>query len=137
EEISKENLRREAEARVRKADEERRKEMERARALAEQQAAQHAAEQAARADMNVTRRMTAEEVRAAREAAKRQMSGNPAPQPEVQNPNNVIFDSDAHQFDTTKLDISKIMGMNDDLTKTFEMLDSLEDDSSNKKGGKR
>lgn len=137
EEISKENLRREAEARVRKADEERRKEMERARTLAEQQAAQHAAEQAARADMNVTRRMTAEEVRAAREAAKRQMSGNPAPQPEVQNPNNVIFDSDAHQFDTTKLDISKIMGMNDDLTKTFEMLDSLEDDSSNKKGGKR
>ncbi len=137
EEISKENLRREAEARVRKADEERRKEMEHARALAEQQAAQHAAEQAARADMNVTRRMTAEEVRAAREAAKRQMSSNPAPQPEVQNPNNVIFDSDAHQFDTTKLDISKIMGMNDDLTKTFEMLDSLEDDSSNKKGGKR
>ena len=137
EEISKENLRREAEARVRKADEERRKEMERARTLAEQQAAQHAAEQAARADMNVTRRMTAEEVRAAREAAKRQMSGNPAPQPEVQNSNNVIFDSDAHQFDTTKLDISKIMGMNDDLTKTFEMLDSLEDDSSNKKGGKR
>jgi len=137
EEISKENLRREAEARVRKADEERRKEMERSRALAEQQAAQHAAEQTARADMNVTRRMTAEEVRAAREAAKRQMSGNPAPQPEVQNPNNVIIDSDAHQFDTTKLDISKIMGMNDDLTKTFEMLDSLEDDSSNKKGGKR
>ena len=49
------------------------------------------------------------------------------------------MDDKSHQFDTTKLDLSKIMGMNDELTKTFQMLDSLEDGdkSSKKKGGNR
>ena len=167
EEIGRENLRREAEARARRAEEERRQQEElrrqqeeeqrlqeeawrqeqmlaeqeaaarrqqeeAARRQAEEQARQEAAQQR---EMNMTRRMSAEEVRAAREASRRQMSGQPA-QPQ-NNTNNVIIDQDAHQFDTTKLDISKIMGMNDELTKTFEMLDSLESDSSRKKGGKR
>ena len=70
------------------------------------------------------------------------MSGSSEPAsnnaiPNNNNNNNVIVDKSSTQFDTTKLDISKIMGLNDDLTKTFQMLDSLEDGSSKKKGGKR
>ena len=85
---------------------------------------------------NGNRRMTAEEVQAQREAARRQLSGKPE---QPVNPSGVIIDDKSHQFDTTKLDLSKIMGMNDELTKTFQMLDSLEDGdkSSKKKGGNR
>ena len=55
------------------------------------------------------------------------------------NPSGVIMDDKSRQFDTTKLDLSKIMGMNDELTKTFQMLDSLDegDKSSGNKGGNR
>ena len=138
-EASREALRREAEARVRQADEARRLEMERTRSAA---AANAAVEEARAAQANAnTRRMSAEEVQAARDAARKQMSGSSEPASNNaipnNNNNNVIVDKSSTQFDTTKLDISKIMGLNDDLTKTFQMLDSLEDGSSKKKGGKR
>ena len=139
-EASREALRKEAEARVRQADEARRLEMERARAAAAANAAveEARAPQVTQPNIN-TRRMSAEEVQAAREAARKQMSGSsePASNNTIPNNSNVIIDKSSPQFDTTKLDISKIMGMNDDLTKTFQMLDSLEDGSSKKKGGKR
>ena len=38
---------------------------------------------------------------------------------------------------TAPLFVLRGLGLNDDLTKTFQMLDSLKDDSSKKKGGKR
>ena len=80
--------------------------------------------------------MTADEVAAQREATRRQLSGKPEP---PVNPSGVIMDDKSRQFDTTKLDLSKIMGMNDELTKTFQMLDSLDegDKSSGSKGGNR
>ncbi len=165
-EASREALRKEAEARVRQADEARRLEMERARAAAAAAAAE--SNRIAAQNMN-NRRMSSEEVQAAREAARMQMGGSPLPSQNApvqnapvqnapvqnapvqnapvqnastqntpaQNSSNVIIDRNSRQFDTTKLDISKIMGLNDDLTKTFEMLDSLEEDSSRNKGGDR
>ena len=134
-EAAKEALRREAEARVRQADEARRQEIEQKRQAAAQAAA---AQPRPQEDISQTRRMTAEEVKAAREAARLQMGGKPAPSPiQTQSNSNVIIDSNAHQFDTTKLDISKIMGMNDDLTKTFELLDSADTDSGTGEGGDR
>ena len=38
-------------------------------------------------------------------------------------------------YDTTKLDLSKIVGLNNDLDKTLNMIDELDDDSSSKKSG--
>lgn len=126
EEAAKDALRKEAEDRVRRADELRMRELQ------QREAQQRAAAETA----NGNRRMTAEEVQAQREAARRQLSGKPE---QPVNSNGVIMDDKSHQFDTTKLDLSKIMGMNDELTKTFQMLDSLEDGdkSSKKKGGNR
>ncbi len=127
EEAAKEALRREAQERVRRADEQRMREMQ-----------QREAQQKAAAEVLPSgRRMTSEEVQAQREAARRQLAGKPEP---PINPSGVIMDDKSHQFDTTKLDLSKIMGMNDELDKTFQMLDSLEKDgdkSSENKGGDR
>ena len=141
EEAAKEALRKEAEERVRRADELRVRELQQREAqqreMQQREAEQREAQQRAKAEAaNGNRRMSAEEVRAQREATRKQLSGKPEP---PVNPNGVIMDDKSHQFDTTKLDLSKIMGMNDELTKTFQMLDSLEDGdkSSDKKGGSR
>lgn len=76
----------------------------------------------------VQRRMTPEEVRAAREASRKQYS-------------RVIRDEDDAKFDTNMLDISKIVGFKGELSKTFEMVDQLPDDkngrtSENREGGR-
>lgn len=108
-----------------------------ARRRQEEMAARRRAE-----EMNATRRMSVEEVRAAREASKQRLSGRPAqpgyPQNDIEmtQQSRVITDTTSHQFDTTRLDISKIMGMNDELTKTFEMLDNLPD-GDDQEGGDR
>ncbi len=72
------------------------------------------------------RRMTPEEVAAAREASRKQYS-------------HVIRDGDDEKYDTAMLDISKIVGFKGELTKTFEMVDQLPDDqsgaSAKQKGG--
>ena len=120
-------LRKEAEERVRRADELRMKQL-----------------YGGKTYDNGNRRMTAEEVKAQREAARLQLSGKAPVTPSTPSEppvstGGVIVDKDSHQFDTTKLDLSKIMGMNDELNKTFQMLDSLdpEDNASGKKGGER
>ena len=61
------------------------------------------------------KRMTPEEVRAAREASRQQYS-------------RVVRDSDDEKFDTSMIDISKIVGFKGELSKTFEMVDQLPDD---------
>ena len=96
-----------------------------------------------------TRRMSADEVKAAREAMKERLSRNAKPEPEPQpvpepEPKKeeapVILNDNMHQFDTTKLDLSRIMGMDDELNRTFEMLDSIDQKNSSKdkkEGGDR
>jgi hypothetical protein len=91
--------------------------------------------------------MSPEEVKAAREAMKQRLAGNakpePAPEPEPEaeiKSGPVILNEDMRQFDTTKLDLSKIMGMDDELSRTFEMIDSIDEDKSSEseeKGGER
>jgi uncharacterized protein (TIGR00159 family) len=94
-----------------------------------------------------THRMSPEEVKAAREAMKQRLAGNakpepvPEPEPEAEIKSGpVILNEDMRQFDTTKLDLSKIMGMDDELSRTFEMIDSIDEDKSSEseeKGGER
>ena len=93
--------------------------------------------------------MSADEVKAAREAMKERLSRNAKPEPEPQpvpepEPKKeeapVILNDNMHQFDTTKLDLSRIMGMDDELNRTFEMLDSIDQKNSSKdkkEGGDR
>ena len=148
EEAAKDALRREAEERVRQAEEKRMREAQQREAqqkreaqqreAQQREAQQREAQQAAAAEKTPSgnRRMTAEEVQAQREATRRKFAGKPEP---PVNASGVIVDDKTNQFDTTKLDLSKIMGMNDELTKTFQMLDSLEeeDEPSENKGGGR
>ena len=47
---------------------------------------------------------------------------------------NIIKD-DERIYDTSKLDISKIVGLNNELDKTLDMIDQLQDDSSSKHTG--
>lgn len=90
-------------------------------------------------------RMSAEEVRAAREKFKQQFSGNRQEVIEENRyeapltMNRVIRDEESKQFDTSKIDISKIMGFNDDLNQTLEMVDHLETESTKNRseGGDR
>lgn len=88
-------------------------------------------------------RMTPEQVRAAREAAYQKFSS--ARKPEVKKESESSQNQDS-QFDTTKLDLGELMGMNEDLDKTFEVIDSIDskkkssktsDDSSQQEGGSR
>ena len=83
----------------------------------------------ARPTAPAARRMTPEEVRAAREASRQQYS-------------RVVRDSDDEKFDTSMIDISKIVGFKGELSKTFEMVDQLPDDrvkagSDRQEGGER
>lgn len=75
----------------------------------------------------VQRRMTPEEVRAAREASRNRYS-------------RVIRNEEDSKYDTGLLDISKIVGFKDELNETFEMVDQLADEavgrtSENREGG--
>ena len=74
--------------------------------------------------------MTPEEVQAARKAAAASLSHDTKEQvPKA------ILNDEHEKFDTTKLDISKIVGFNDELDRQFKMVDDLTDRSSSKKGG--
>lgn len=137
EQEEKERKKRQEEAAVKqRAEEEKR--------LAEIRKAQ---EETAREAQRETRRMSADEVAAARDAAKQMYSGNKTdssaprvdkiedlnlPKPD----HSVILNDEMHQFDTTKLNLSKIMGMSGELDKTFEMLDSMKEDTSREKEDK-
>ena len=75
------------------------------------------------------RKMTPEEVRAAREASMRKFSHTLTPEEQaIQNAENGIYD-------TTQLDISKIVGFKGELDKQFDMIDGLENNNSNGGGG--
>ena len=69
----------------------------------------------ARGERPAQRRMTPEEVQAAREASRKQYA-------------RVIRDEGDEKFDTSMLDISKIVGFKGELSKTFDMVDQLPDD---------
>lgn len=79
-------------------------------------------------------RMTPEEVQAARDAALKSMKHD---QPEEkQKP---VINSGDKRFDTTRLDISKIVGFNNELDHQFDLVDDMKnkDTSDKKKGGSR
>ena len=73
----------------------------------------------------MSQRMTAEDVKAAREAQLKKLSH----QSEEQN---------TEMYDTTKLDISGIVGFKDELDDQFEMIEKMgESDASSENGGDR
>ena len=77
-------------------------------------------------------KMTPEEVKAARENAYNQYK--------VQKETKItpILNEEDRQFDTSKLDISKIVGFNHELEKEFKMVEKLDNTSKNdSKGGDR
>jgi len=81
--------------------------------------------------------MSPEEVRAAREAMKAKLSSKPVQKP-AEDTGNLVLDQEllkkeSREFDTSKIDISKIMGYEDELDKTFEMVDQLSDVDGKKK----
>lgn len=79
---------------------------------------------------NRPKRMTSEEVQAARNAAKASLSrkeNKPVLKP--------VLDKENEKYDTTKLDISRIVGFNDELDRQFEMIDNMPDKSTSSKGG--
>lgn len=79
-----------------------------------------------------------EEVRAAREAAYRIMYNQQAEQKEKQQAEITKKAARTGRYDTTKLDISKIVGYDNELDSTFNMVDSMGGDSaSGRKGGNR
>lgn len=93
---------------------------ERSRAVAEMQTSRNTSRQERRqsAETEQQRRMTPDEVREAREAYKRQYS-------------RVIRDTDDEKFDTSMIDISKIVGFKGELNETFEMVDMLNETRKN------
>ncbi len=77
-------------------------------------------------------RMTSAEVRALREANTRRLK---AEKPASQGSKNAIlnddkFEEDSILYDTSKIDISKIVGFKDELSETFQMVDDLPVDES-------
>ncbi len=82
-----------------------------------------------------------EEVRASREAAYRILYGQQAAQKAAMKEKKQETAKKAARegsYDTTQLDISKIVGFNDELDSTFQMVDNLPSDkSSDRKGGNK
>ena len=87
-------------------------------------------------------RMTSEDIERMRNQFIQQFSTKdekvvePAPveQPAPKQPEPLNFEDNTRRFDTSKLDISKIMGMNNDLEDTLKMVDSIPKDDSSKGG---
>ncbi|MCR4950650.1 MAG: diadenylate cyclase CdaA [Solobacterium sp.] len=79
-------------------------------------------------------RMTAEQVKAAREASrkrlKRQEEPEMAPAIEIE----PVLEEEK-QFDTTKLDISELVGFSGELKDQFDMVENMASDSAGRKGG--
>ncbi len=123
--------------RARQAEEERKAaEEQAAREKAEAEAARKAQEEALkRRETAAVPRMTPEEVRAARQKAMDRLAGKkeeekPEPAAPVQ--------EDEKKYDTTKLDLSRLMGLNEDLDKTLSIIDAIPDEkhtSGEKKNG--
>ena len=86
-------------------------------------------DQTQRNQRNRKQRMTSEQVQAARQATAASLAH------EVKETPKVVMKEEHEQFDTTKLDISKIVGFNDELDRQFRMVDDLSRKSSDQKGG--
>lgn len=86
-------------------------------------------DQTQRNQRNRKQRMTSEQVQAARQATAASFAH------EVKETPKVVMKEEHEQFDTTKLDISKIVGFNDELDRQFRMVDDLSRKSSDQKGG--
>ena len=88
-------------------------------------AAQEKAQQAEQEEVQQPARMTMEDVRRAREASIRRLENREEPavqqkEPEVQKPA-----EPASLYDTSKLDVSAIVGLDEELQKTLSMVDEL------------
>lgn len=86
-------------------------------------------DQTQRKNRNRQQRMTSQQVEEARRATATSLSQEKKEKPTV------VMKQVHEQFDTTKLDISKIVGFNDELDRQFRMVDDLSKKSSEKKGG--
>lgn len=86
-------------------------------------------DQTQRKNRNRQQRMTSQQVEEARRATAASLSQEKKEKPTV------VMKQEHEQFDTTKLDISKIVGFNDELDRQFRMVDDLSKKSSEKKGG--
>ena len=85
-------------------------------------------DQSQRKERNRVQRMTSQQVEQARQATAAALSH----QPKEEVPK-VVMKEEHEQFDTTKLDISKIVGFNDELDRQFRMVDDLSGTSSDAK----
>ena len=85
-------------------------------------------DQSQRKERNRVQRMTSQQVEQARQATAAALSH----QPKEEVPK-VVMKEEHEQFDTTKLDISKIVGFNDELDRQFKMVDDLSGTSSDAK----
>jgi hypothetical protein len=74
-------------------------------------------------------RMTQEEVQAAREASMRKLSRTEEPEPIIDL--EMINDEENRKYDTSKLDISKIVGFDNELDQQFEMIESMKSRKKN------
>ena len=75
-------------------------------------------------EYNTQRRMTPEEVKAAREASMKRLRKTP------QEPEKKATADPDQRFDTTQLDISKVVGFTGELDKQFDMVEQLADTSA-------
>ena len=87
-------------------------------------------DQSQRRQKNRQQRMTSQQVAEARQATAAALSHEVREEKPT-----VVMKEEHEQFDTTKLDISKIVGFNDELDRQFRMVDDLSKKSSEKKGG--
>lgn len=87
-------------------------------------------DQSQRRQKNRQQRMTSQQVAEARQATAAALSHEVREEKPT-----VVMKEEHEQFDTTKLDISKIVGFNDELDRQFRMVDDLSKKSSEKEGG--
>ena len=87
-------------------------------------------DQSQRRQKNRQQRMTSQQVAEARQATAAALSHEVREEKPT-----VVMKEEHEQFDTTKLDISKSVGFNDELDRQFRMVDDLSKKSSEKEGG--
>ena len=87
-------------------------------------------DQSQRRQKNRQQRMTSQQVAEARQATAAALSHEVREEKPT-----VVMKEEHEQVDTTKLDISKIVGFNDELDRQFRMVDDLSKKSSEKEGG--
>lgn len=79
-------------------------------------------------------KMTPEEVKAAREAAINQLKTKNEVSEKKQTP---ILNDEDRKFDTSKLNISEIVGFNDELDRQLKMVEKLDNTTSDDEGGEK